>query len=457
MANTDAANSPSPSLLSNTLYAVGGMAFFHLCQLGIVVTLNKLTTAEVCGEYFFALAIAQPVMLLLSLELRAAFVSDTHNRFTLGTYLALRWFAVVLGVAVLTGFLVQRIATSDGGATWLITAGVFAARIAWSAAEIGWGTYQRRERLDLLAVSNMLRGVASILPFIVVLPLLVKALSVDPVAAAALTIWLYAGGWAVVHIAYDRPRVADRSRWELSWSGTSVRALAWQTLPLGLVALVINLCDSVPRWIFDSALVPDGKRQLGYFGSLAYITFAGNLMMIQIATASASRLAVYYRTDIQKFRRLVLRLVGVAIAIGGAVLLLATFAGRTILTWLYTAEYGAFKPQFQLIVLGHCLALVTNVLGVATTQMRLFWVQVPAQVITLAATLVAAFLLIPGDRPVQGAAMAAFVRAIAQFLVYVPCFFVGLALRSRMLASRSPETRRVDSLTQADALRDKQS
>lgn len=429
------------SLLSNMLYAVGGMAFFHLCQLGIVVSLNKLTTPEVCGEYFFALAIAQPVMLLLSLELRAAFVSDSHGRFTVGTYLALRWFAMACGAVVLAAVLVWRIATGDGGLAWLIMAGVFAARIAWSSAELGWGTYQRRERLDLLAASNMLRGVAAILPFLVVLPLLARRPAYDPVAAAALTIWLYAGGWALVHIFYDRPRVADRTKWDLSWSPAGVRALALQTLPLGLVALVINLCDSVPRWIFDSDLVPDGKRQLGYFGSIAYITFAGNLLMIHIATAAANRLAVYYRTDLARFRTLVLRLCGVAIAIGGGVLLLVTFAGRTILTLLYTPEYGGFKREFVLIVVGHCLALLTNVLGIATTQMRLFWVQVPAQVLTMAATLVAAFVLIPGDRPVQGAAMTAFVRAVVQFALYVPCFLIGLSRGKRAHAAAAENGR----------------
>ncbi|HQL53524.1 MAG TPA: hypothetical protein PLQ87_02370, partial [Phycisphaerae bacterium] len=76
---------------------------------------------------------------------------------------------------------------------------------------------------------------------------------------------------------------------------------------------------------------------------------------------------------------------------------------------------------------------LTSVCGAATTQMRLFWVQVPAQVVTLAATVVAAILLIPGDQPVRGAALTALVRAVVQFILYGGCVGAGIALRRRIL------------------------
>lgn len=431
------------SLFRNTLAVVGGAGFFHLCQLGVVVLINKFASPDVAGLYILALSIATPVMMLCGLELRAAFVADQGRRFTLGTYLQLRTFTTLAGAAALLAVLsVWTWRTGDWAGAALI-AMVFAARAAWSLAEVGWGVYQRRERLDLLAVSYVLRGAATIAPFAAVYALLAgagrsaAATSPEPTALAAA---LFATGFFLVHWAYDRPRVRDASRWRLDWTASSVVALLAQTAPLGAVSLLITLCDQAPRWIIAADDDPRAKAQLGYFGSLAYVTLAGNLLMVQAATAAANRLALHYRCDWRRFLALTARLLAAATILGALLLTAALFAGRTALTWLYTPDYARFKPDFIIILSGHALALLTIVLGVAITQMGWFWVQVPMQALTLAATLAAACWLIPGDDPVRGAAWTGVVRTIVQFLLYAPCFVWGLlaAIRRQTTSAAPP-------------------
>jgi hypothetical protein len=200
-------------------------------------------------------------------------------------------------------------------------------------------------------------------------------------------------------------------------------------LPLGLVVLLINLCDTLPRVTIEHQ--PDGKALLGYFGALVFLTMAGNLVVVQAATAAASRLAYGYQYDFPAFLRLGASLTGLAAVIGGVVLSTAVLCGRWILTILYTADYACFEPEFRIIVLANCLALLTNVFGVATTQMRLFWVQVPAQGITLVATVAAAVMLIPGPHVVHGAALTMLVRASVQFALYGICAGLGVLVRAR--------------------------
>jgi O-antigen/teichoic acid export membrane protein len=151
--------------------------------------------------------------------------------------------------------------------------------------------------------------------------------------------------------------------------------------------------------------------------------------VLQAATAAANRIALFYQTDRGALLRLGGRLVGVALAIGGIVLVIALTCGRWLLTVLYTADYAAHVASFQIIVAANVLALLTNVFGVTVTQMRLFWLQVPAQTITLVATTIAAVLLIPGPDPVRGAALTVLVRAIVQFILYAGCVAAGLARR----------------------------
>lgn len=439
---------PSPgetprALLPNSLWAIGGMGFYHACQLGVLVLLAKFATPEIQGQYFLALAVATPILLWFGLELRPAFVADATGQFTLGTYRALRRYSLGLAALILIGAFLWQAQREPRPAYLGLLAAVFAARLLWAQAEFGWGTYQRRERLDLLAAAVGLRGLTLLAPVAILLfvwhqlsaPAGIGPDRLAAVVAAALAV--HALGMAAIWVWFDRPRVLDRRRWDLSWTPSAVRSLAWQTLPLGTVALLINLCDAFPRLVFDHPAVVDGKAQLGYFGALAYITLAGNLIIIQAATAAANRLAGHYQRDVRAFVRLGLGLIAAAAGIGAVVLLVAVLAGRWILAVIYTPDYARFQHEFVLIVAAHALALLTNVLGIATTQMRLFWAQVPVQVVTLGATAFAAWHLIPGPTPVRGAALTALVRAVVQLVLYAACVTLGLALRSRRVRPMS--------------------
>lgn len=432
-----AAGPPQRSLLRNTIYAIGGTGTYYACQLVGLALLAKFASAEIQGQYFLALAVGTPVALFFGLELRGALVADAGNQFTFGTYRGLNHRMMVPAALVLAAFVVWQAAKGSPTNYLLILAGAFAARIIWGLAEPGWGTFQRRERLDLLAGAMSLRGLALLLPFAVAVPLYHWLLGSGRISAGrladgtALAVWLQAAGFVAVLLLFDRPRVLGPRVWDLTTNASRVRALAAQTFPLGAVALMVNLCDTVPRLVIESQ--PGGRAALGYFGALAYITLAGNLVVIQSATAAANRLSLYYQTNLRAFLRLGVLLVGGAAGVGGVVLLIAFLFGRWILTVLYTPDYAHFETEFLLIVLANAVALLTNVFGTATTQMRLFWVQVPVQVITLASTVVAAMLLIPGDNPVRGAAYTALVRAGVQFVLYAGCVGLGLAQRGRAL------------------------
>ena len=431
---------PQRSLFTNTVFAVMGTGFFHGCQLGIVMLLNKFASPDVTGQYFFALAVATPVVLLFGLELRGALVADAGGQFSVGAYHALRGRAMLAAAVVLAGVAAWRAVVEPQTAFVLILVGVFAARLAWGVAEVGWGTYQRRERLDLFAVSYVLRGVVSLGPFAILLPYFAwyRRAGGETVAwATGTAVLLYAAGFFLVYVLFDRPRVLSRAHWDVSWDWGVLRRLVVQTFPLGLVALSINLCDSFPRWLFESELVPNGRAQLGYFGSLAYITLAGNLIIIQAATAAANRLALYYQRDLRAFLRLGSGLTVLALAVGSVVLVLAVVFGRWFLSVLYTPDYVQFEREFLIIVGAHCLALLTNIFGATTTQMRLFWIQVPVQVITLGATVTAAVLLIPGETPVLGGALTLAVRAVVQFVLYTLCMAGGVVFRERILEQRA--------------------
>ena|GEM_PF-1054228 len=425
-----AAGPPGPrrSLLYNTGAAVLGTGAFHFAQLALLALLAKRAGPDVQGVYLLALAVATPVLLLFGLELRGALVADATREFSLRSYLALRRVLVALAGGVLSLWLLAYAA--GGVAPWAVglAAGVCLYRMAWTLTEVPWGLEQRHERLDRLAASTAARGLALLLPPALLLTASPPGLVSAP-AAAALGVGLGAGLSFLLLLAWDRPRSVSLEPLGVT-SAAEIARLARRALPLGLVALAVNLCDSVPRWLV--AAHPGGTTHLAHFGSLAYVTLAGNLVILQAVAAASSRLSASYGLDRRAFLHLTARLLLGAALLGGGLLLTVAVCGAWLLRTLFRPEYAAFQPEFLIVAGAHALALLTNVLGSATTLMRRFWLQVPVQGLTLLATVAAGCWLIPGD-PVRGAAQTALVRAVVQFGLYAACFAGGLR--------RSPQQR----------------
>jgi O-antigen/teichoic acid export membrane protein len=427
-----------PSLARNIAFTVGGTAFFHACQLAVFSLLARYTEPAVFGHYQYCLAVALPVILFCGLELRGALVSDVAGQHAPRTYFRLRAIMLTGGGLLLVVIGLLRAQSEIEWAFLFTFLAVCGARIAWSLGEVGWAMFQRREQHHWLGLANVLRGLAYLTPFAVLLPLGVGAGAggYAPAGYVTLACVLNLIGWLAVWRWFDAARLGD---WTRSGGGAAqdrLGPLFRETLPLGLTQLLIVLGDTIPRLILEAQ--PDGRTQLAYFGALAYLTQVGNLFIIQIGAAAANRLALYFQTDRSRFLRLLLRLNGLAIVIGILVFAAAVFYGRFFLRVLYGSEYRAFHYEFVIVVASQGLALLTAIFGITITQMRRFLIQAPLQLVILLATTAAGLLLIPAD-PVRGAAWTMVVRAVVHFVLYAAVLV--WVLRATRVPQTSPAQR----------------
>ena len=74
------------SLRVNVVYAALGAGALNAARFGVIVLLAKFATTEILGQYTFALAVATPVAMFFSLQLRGALVADARGQFSFGTY-----------------------------------------------------------------------------------------------------------------------------------------------------------------------------------------------------------------------------------------------------------------------------------------------------------------------------------------------------------------------------------
>lgn len=415
----DAVRAAPTGLPRAALFSVGASVVFNLCRFGAVVLLAKFAGPQWVGAFDFAsVAVAAPIVMFLALELRAAYVADAHNEFPFGAYRALRRIGLVAAAILVCAALALRpLPDAPAGALAFMLA-IGLGRVTLNSSELYYADYQRRERLDRLATANLLRGIAMLAPFAILLPIAASANAGDSRAigrSATLAATVCAVGWIAVWLLYDRRWTSRRHAQDAAWTWSQVLRLAWRALPLGCVILMIHLCDSVPRWVMAGSGA--SADALGYFGAMRVVTLGVGLVMIQIATAAGNRLVVYFHADRSAFLRLAGRLLAIALALGVTMIAVAWALGEWFLGAAFSPEYAERSHDFIVLVAAQSVSLLATVLGFMTTQIGRFWIQVPVQAGILAATTLAALWFVPSD-PVGGAALTAVTRSVVHVALY---------------------------------------
>jgi O-antigen/teichoic acid export membrane protein len=430
------------SLRVNLLFAVFGTGIFTLCRFGVMVLMAKFGSARIVGTFSHCMNLSNPVVMSTRFGLRTVLIADAENITPFGTYLRARFLWMGVAALVMVPIAIHEFREDFDVAFLVMLAGVTLGKIADSVGELFWGLFQKGERMDLVAYSNCLRGVIMIVPFAVVAPIcwwlvrrgtLSESTLAYAIGAAAV---LYAIGWCFQARYYDA-KIGSRSEFHRSeWSWSGVRYVSRTGLPLGITFGLIALKTSLPRFVIEDQ--PNGKEALGYFTALAWIIQAGQLLTTQLGHTAANRLSVTFRDGRGKFLRLLTRLLLTGLCMGVATFAAALLLGRWALSVLFDADYAAYYSEFLIMVVAQMFMFISSLLGFATTQMRLFWIQVPVLTAMCLAGWIVALIFVP-EAPVRGGAYALLATAIVQLLLLAACTAYGVINREKLLARAAAE------------------
>jgi O-antigen/teichoic acid export membrane protein len=388
----------SVSLRSNFAWTFAGNVLYSASQWAVLSLIAKLGDREMLGRYALAVAVATPVVMLSHLNLRAVLATDTEYRHSFGDYLAVRLRATALGLAA-----IAVIAFVSGG-SWTVTATILLVGMSLSAetvSDIYYGAMQRRERMDLVARSMMIRGGASVAVLGAVL-----WVTRDLVAAvAALAI-----GRIAVLVVYDLPRGTAGEILETTASRAR-REILSAALPLGVVLMLASLNANLPRYAIEYHL---GTAELGAFAAVASFITVGRTVMNALGQAATPRLArSFSQRNRRRFGRLAAGLTGVALGLGAAGVLCAVLLGTFVLAVVFRPEYAAHNSLLISVMFAAIPMYVAIAIGYLLTSTRAFSAQMPLLAVATGTCAIASWLLVP-RMGLTGAAAALAIAALAQ-------------------------------------------
>lgn len=375
-----------PSLRRNFSWTLLGNAVFAACLWGILAFLTKLGSPDIVGRFALGSAIATPAIMFANLQLRVVLATDASSSHQFRDYLGVR--LLLLPAALLVVLVVAALGYNREQA---LVIGVFGlVRCVESLSDIFYGFAQKHERMDLVARSLFIRGLSALAFF---------GGTFWFTGSLALSLGAMAGAWLLTVVFFDGPHLKSlvaragepTLRPRLQWQ--NFRNIVWVALPLGVVMLLINLRNSIPRAFLEKSF---GEDQLGIFSALSYLVIAGSTVILALSQSSIARLSRYFAEGRKEiFRSTIFKLLGLGVLIGLFGILAAALIGGPLLTLLYAEEYAEHTGLFVVIMTGGAVMYLGSLLGAPVSAMREFRVQLWVYLVNLVLMIGLAAWLIP--------------------------------------------------------------
>lgn len=407
---------PRMSLRANFSWTFVGNVVYAGSQWGMLTALAKLGSPEMVGQFALGLTVTAPVVMFTNLNLRAVQATDAKQEYLFRDYLGLRLVTSTLALLVIAGIVFAS------GYEWETAAVILAVGVAKaieSVSDAFYGLLQQRERMDRIAKSMMIKGILSLASLSIIVYL------------TGSVFWGVIGlvfAWTLILIGYDlrsgllilstsqhpegkgHDEDVQAETVRPSLQARTLARLAWLALPLGVVMMLVSLRTNIPRYLVERFL---GEYELGIYAAVAYVIVAGNTVVHALGGSASPRLAHYYAAgDGRAFRKLLLRLTGIGVALGSAGILVALAGGKQILSLLYKPEY-ARQDLLVLLMVAGAFIYVAEFFTRAMTAARYLWVQMPLYALTIGVLTLACWWLIP-LYGLNGAAIALIIAMAVQ-------------------------------------------
>lgn len=353
-------------------------------QWASVMMLAKLGTPELVGTYSLALGLCAPVIVVCSLGLRNVLVTDAKRVHAYPDMLGLR----VLGTGVAMALVAALAAWVARSPTILaIYVIVAAARGVDGMSDIHWAQLQRAERMDLIAVSQALRGVLGIAAMCLAL-VLTRSLVWASVGLLGVSLgvwWLF--DVRAVRVATPEEQLHPR------YDPAVIRRILAFTAPLVFSTVLTAVSGPMPRYFLEAYR---GSREVGYLAVASSPIALVGFLPSAIYQATAARAAQHMQHgEHDQFVSLGWKVLAANVTIAGGFYLGVALFGDVFLRVMFSPEYVHLWPEMKLFCFSQLIASFAAFGAQVTNASRMFRFLAANAVLAVGAHALASFALVP--------------------------------------------------------------
>jgi O-antigen/teichoic acid export membrane protein len=389
------------SLKENIAWTLAGSIIYSFTQWLLLIVIAKLGTPEMVGQYALGLAITAPVVMLTDMKLRLSLVTDAKKSFEFEHYLGTRIISIIISLIIFV-YIVLLFGYEFHTGMIIILIGL--AKLPEAVSDIFHGLLQKYERMDFCTISNIIKGILTVVVFAIILYVtnhLILAIIGQIVV------------WTFILLFYDGRVAKQYTRIKISFNFPKIKELTKLTLPLGFMGLLTSFNTNIPSYLIEYFI---GKEELGYFVALYYILLAGNRVANSLRQPAAPRLAILYEEKNKSgYRKLLMILIGLGLLMGLMVLLIAYLFGDFLLTIIYTPSYAAYTGLFVALMISGIFNYPAMFLGTAIIATRHFKSQPYLAVLWVLVSFIGCIIFIPMFG-VVGAAIAVILSSFIECL-----------------------------------------
>lgn len=371
------------SVQKNMLLNTVGSLFYLVCQWLLTVLVVRLGSYGDGGIMSLAISLNNFFYVISTFSIRVFQVSDTRGRFSPGLYFSTRILTCALGLVSCVIFILCDRQYSTAQSLCILFYLLF--KMSEALVDTLAAEQQKAWRMDYACRSFLMRGVASLVSFVVVMRLW-HSLPLALLAMAFLTM-------AIV-ILYDGRVTLRLTPARLDVSISQSLPLLREAWPMMINSALMTLLAAIPRYLLERYA---GNEALGIYSAIAtpaVIIQAGCSFIYSPLVAPLSE--TYNAGDVPGFRRMLLRVLLAVLALAGLVMLGAQALGPWLLQVIFGESIVPYTGLLLPVLLTTlCMALL-YFFEVPLTIIRRLKIMTVIHVVAVLAVIAFSVWLIPG-------------------------------------------------------------
>ena len=364
-------------IIKNFSFTLVGSLVFSGSQWLINVLLIKFYSIRDLDEYNFLLSIIVPFNLLMSLNMRNVLAADQGNTIDCNKYYKFRLISMVI-----SGFACIVIIYVSNSLS-ILAMSILLLRFFDNFFEFYYGMYQKNNDMYSIARSQILRS----------LFLIILLLGSAVVTKNVIFSFLLAAASSIVLNFLEQKRL----KLDIAYNWSSFKQKEFYSwlkiyIPLGFVALVDNLCLSIPKYLLKYY---GFENAVGIFSSLVILIFIEGFVVSALCNTLLPKLAREFEFNINSFRSTVRKSVIMIFSLSIAAFLVVVIGGKVLLQIFYNEEIAAYHFELAILFLAALVWNVSTLYSFCLYALKEYKAQTRIQLVFLIVILGSSFLLVP--------------------------------------------------------------